>query len=83
MRWASPRRGLAIDRRDAPVGGVGKGSWGGPGSPSSVTVAVARSAQPPRSVVQAATQSSWSLHVVAASSSAQSACGVAQYQILS
>ena len=39
-------------------------------------------AQAPRSAVQAATQASWSLHVVAASVSAQSACGVVQYQIL-
>ena len=35
-------------------------------------------AQAPRSVVQALTQSSWLTHVVAASVSAQSACGVLQ-----
>ena len=39
--------------------------------------------QEPRSSVHAATQSSWVLQVVAESSSAQLACGVLQYEILS
>ena len=40
-------------------------------------------AQAPRRVFQASTQSSWVLQVVASSASAQSSCGVDQYQILS
>ena len=38
-----------------------------------------RAAQVPRISVQASTQSAWSLHVVASSSSPQSAFGVVQY----
>ena len=62
--------------------GAGHRPWpereGLPGSLGEPFELLSARTQPPRSVVQASTQSSWVTQVVAASVSLQSSCGVAQ-----
>ena len=82
-RAGSPESGPGAGAVASVIGTVvmGRAPRAMPGEPCSSLLRP--SAQAPRRVVQASTQSSWVLQVVALSVSAQSACGVVQYQILS
>ena len=78
--------GRAAARSVAVIGWSSRWNGGLPGRARGALASsfVARSGLRRRGAcVQASTQSSWSLQVVASSASAQSACGVVQYQILS